>query len=344
MKPYLSIVVSARNSDAENLLIFKSFMRGIYHHSRGKEVWIELIIVEWNPLSNQPSLQASLPPPAKEDQVIVRFFQVSQSLHQRYKHSATVDFFPMIAKNVGIRRAKGEFVLCTAPNVLFSAAFFQQIAKKTLDVNSLYSAACCEVPNDAVRIEDPQEQFTFCKKNKQNVQNQKEVYRNAEKIPSIFYGFPKLMRFLNATLEIPRYLRPQGFAQKHINALNFSTCDAFTMMKKTAWLRIQGYLELELYQHHVAKMALIAAYAVGLEQKMLPSSIPIYTLSPEKNGKSLKSPEAMILEMKQQPYLHWDWIEEGSESLFKEQRTYHYNAENWGLGGVDLDEFVLGGF
>ena len=149
------------------------------------------------------------------------------------------------------------------------------------------------------------------------------------------------MRVLNFILEIRRYFRPQGFAEKHINTLSFKGCSAFTLMAKSEWLRIQGYLELELYQHQVAKMALIAAYAVGLEQKIFPDSIPIYMVSSAQKGENLKSPEAMIYEMEQQPYLHWDWIEEGSKSLFEEQRTYQYNSENWGLGEIDLEEFIF---
>ncbi len=39
----------------------------------------------------------------------------------------------MIAKNVGIRRARGAFILCTNIDILFSDALFRLLADRTFD-------------------------------------------------------------------------------------------------------------------------------------------------------------------------------------------------------------------
>ena len=41
-------------------------------------------------------------------------------LHARYPHGDALPLYQMIAKNVGIRRARGQFVLATNIDILFS--------------------------------------------------------------------------------------------------------------------------------------------------------------------------------------------------------------------------------
>ena len=50
----------------------------------------------------------------------VRIITVPSHLHQQLRYSEHLPLFQMIAKNVGIQRARGEFVLVTNIDVLFS--------------------------------------------------------------------------------------------------------------------------------------------------------------------------------------------------------------------------------
>ena len=41
-------------------------------------------------------------------------------VHRRYQYSEALPLYQMIAKNVGIRRARGQFVLATNIDIIFS--------------------------------------------------------------------------------------------------------------------------------------------------------------------------------------------------------------------------------
>jgi hypothetical protein len=67
--------------------------------------------------------------PADFGPCTVRFIEVPPEVHDRYRHAANLPLFQMIAKNAGIRRAQGRFILVTNADILFSeelAAFFGQ--------------------------------------------------------------------------------------------------------------------------------------------------------------------------------------------------------------------------
>ena len=50
----------------------------------------------------------------------VRFIEVPPEVHRRFAHAEALPLYQMIAKNVGIRRARGQFVLATNIDILFS--------------------------------------------------------------------------------------------------------------------------------------------------------------------------------------------------------------------------------
>ena len=51
----------------------------------------------------------------------VRFIEVPPEMHARYDHGKALPLYQMIAKNVGIRRARGRFVLATNIDILISS-------------------------------------------------------------------------------------------------------------------------------------------------------------------------------------------------------------------------------
>ena len=79
----------------------------------------ELIVVEWNP-PDGPRLHEALKLRNSSDHLSIRFIEVPHALHARIPHSDTIPLFQMIAKNVGIRRARGRYIIATNQDILFS--------------------------------------------------------------------------------------------------------------------------------------------------------------------------------------------------------------------------------
>jgi hypothetical protein len=160
--PYLSIVVASRNDDHGGNLLGRTqtFVNALLDQCREQPVEIELIFVEWNPPPGRPRLAEALrwnPSPCE-----VRIIEVPEAVHRRYRHADILPLYQMIAKNVGIRRARGEFILATNIDILFSNEFIQFIAAGKFQKGVLYRLdredIAPEVPVEATVAE----RLAFC--------------------------------------------------------------------------------------------------------------------------------------------------------------------------------------
>ncbi len=165
--PYLSVVATARNDNHGGNMLrrMQIFVNGLIEQARRYQVETELIIVEWNPLPDKPRLSEALSWPIQDSPCTVRIIEVSPEIHQQLKYSQSLPLFQMIAKNVGIRRAKGEFVLATNIDLLFSDALFEFLAARKLQPHKSYRVDRYDVRSQ-VPLEAPiTEQFAYCDAN-----------------------------------------------------------------------------------------------------------------------------------------------------------------------------------
>lgn len=113
--PALSLVLALRN-DADSVLNdlceTLTFWLG---EARRHGVPIEVLVVDWNSPRERPSLRQVL----KEcvDGSLVRLFSVPEEVHQSFPQGAALSFVEHLAWNVGIRRARGTNILVTRPGV-----------------------------------------------------------------------------------------------------------------------------------------------------------------------------------------------------------------------------------
>jgi hypothetical protein len=164
-EPYLSLVVTARNDDHGGNLLgrMQAFVNGWLNQARAHGLDSELIIVEWNPPADRPRLAEALRWPADFGPCTVRIIEVSPELHSRYPHGRVLPLYQMIGKNVGIRRARGRFVLATNIDILFSSELVAFLAARQLREDRMYRIdrydAMGDVPVDA----SPEEQLEYCR-------------------------------------------------------------------------------------------------------------------------------------------------------------------------------------
>ena len=139
-EPYLSLVVTARNDDhgSDFLRRMQLFVTGWIAQARRYRIPSELIIVEWNPPPGRPRLNDVLRWPPDFGPCEVRLIEVPPELHARYPHSGALPLYQMIGKNVGIRRARGQFVLATNIDILFSDELAQYLAAHRLERGRMY--------------------------------------------------------------------------------------------------------------------------------------------------------------------------------------------------------------
>lgn len=139
-EPYLSVVATSRNDDHGGNLLgrMQIFVDGLIEQCHRHDIDCELILVEWNPPPDRPRLAEALRWPANSGPCQVRIIEVPPSLHARYRHAEALPLFQMIAKNVGVRRARGRFVLATNIDMLFSDALMARLSRQDLAEDRLY--------------------------------------------------------------------------------------------------------------------------------------------------------------------------------------------------------------
>jgi hypothetical protein len=163
--PYLSVVATARNDDHGGNLLgrMQAFVGGWVAQAKRYGIPSELILVEWNPPADRPRLAEALLWPDEMQQCTVRIVEVPEAIHRRYAHAQSLPLYQMIAKNAGIRRARGEFVLATNIDILFSNELAGFFAARCLESGTMYRVDRHDVMSDVPADTSIDEQLAYCR-------------------------------------------------------------------------------------------------------------------------------------------------------------------------------------
>jgi hypothetical protein len=337
--PYLSIVVASRNDDHGGNILVRTilFVNGLIAQTNRHKLCAELIVVEWNPPEGRPPLASLLPQPAAGDYLTIRYVTVPPALHAHYRRAKEIPLFQMTAKNVGIRRAKGKFVLCTNIDLLFSDSLFRMLAARSLRHDTVYRANRCDVLN-RINPEWPlDEQLAWCEKNviRRIGMDPRFVNLNMEQLDLNDKAWlkkwiaDKLAWVVFRTPERRQFYRIDSFA-----------CGDFTLMAHQAWLHIEGYAELDLYSIHIDTLGLIAAASLGYRQHTFPRAACTYHMDhPE--GWSSMNPREKIEFLQERPGIDYGLVYETAMVVLKEKDGLRLNLPNWGFADRALEEYVV---
>jgi len=164
-RPYLSVVVAGRNDDhgANFLRRVQTFVNALIGQAKRHALPMELILVDWNPPDDRPPLAEALRWPADTAPCRIRAITVPPEIHRRYQHAEALPLYQMIAKNAGIRRAEGEFILATNIDILLSNALMEFLAARQLEPGRMYRIDRHDVETD-VPVDAPvDEQLEYCR-------------------------------------------------------------------------------------------------------------------------------------------------------------------------------------
>jgi hypothetical protein len=163
--PYISVVATARNDDHGGNLLgrMQVFVDAWINQAKRHQLPSELILVEWNPPLDREGLGAALRWPHDTGPCQVRIIEVPPELHARYRHAQALPLYQMIAKNVGIRRARGEFILATNIDVVFSDELMEFLASRRLEPGRVYRIDRNDVMSDVPVDGTLDEQLSYCR-------------------------------------------------------------------------------------------------------------------------------------------------------------------------------------
>lgn len=317
------------------------FVHGLIEQTARHQLPVELIMVEWNPPLDRPRLREVLPAPPEGSLLTIRYIEVPEAVHRQYKRADVIPLFQMIAKNVGIRRAKGAYVLCTNVDLLFSDALFKVMAKRSLKPDCFYRANRCDVPDGVDPAWTFDQQMDWCSKNIMRRLGRDARYKNINLEHFELKGTSHLNKWLSDKVILLKKLTWPPERWEYYQMDTFA-CGDFTMMSREAWIDIQGYVELDMYSIHIDSLALMAASAQGYHQHVFNRSECTYHID-HPSGWEAMSPLEKLKFLEERPGIDYGMLYEAGLYVLKNRKPMNVNREDWGFAGHDFPETVLNG-
>jgi hypothetical protein len=336
--PCLSVVVASRNDGHGGNILqrMQLFVRGLLDQTRRFHLPVELVFVEWNPPPARPLLREVLPKPSDRDCLTLRYITVPARIHERYRRAAEIPLFQMIAKNVGIRRARGSFILCTNIDLLFSDELVRMLAETPLKGDTFYRANRCDVPDSIDPAWSISEQLAWCERNVIRRLGLDRRYKNInlEVVGLQNKGRATKWLFDKLALAMIPFWTPE---RRLFYRLDSFACGDFTLMSREAWIAIQGYLELDLYSLHVDSLGLIAAASLGYRQHVFPPEACTYHVDHPAGWEAL-TPLEKIKFLEQRPAIDYSLVHEVGQYALERRQVLGLNPANWGYADVEFEE------
>lgn len=343
VQPYLSIVAASRNDDhgGDPLRRTQLFIDSLKWQAERYRLSIELILVDWNPPASKPLLADVLCFP-KSDYFSARTIVVPPEIHTGFRHAEALSFFQMIAKNIGIRRAKGEFIVATNIDVLLDDSLFAYIAKKELSKDFMYRADRYDVMNSIPAEHEAQQ--VFCR----NPDNQ--IRRNHRLHPSNYSTEQEKSSFDSSALlaskgQFPYFelTKDEAIASADIpvHYLNTNGCGDFTLLHRDAWASLHGYGEFEAFSMHIDSIGCIAAHLAGFREiALLPPMVCYHIEHAPASGWTPEGESALYerIRKKKIPLFDYGFLERFLFEALLNSPDKRLNDDSWGLRDFCLEE------
>lgn len=146
--PFVSIVVTGRN-DGYGGDFNSRFARALrFNHEQLTAAGVahDVVLVEWAPPADRPLLIDAITaiyPAAAEPWCST--WLVDPRYHQAYSLNPRLAYMEYVAKNVGIRRAAGRFVLATNTDIYLGRSIIDTLSRGAMETGVIYRATRTDV-------------------------------------------------------------------------------------------------------------------------------------------------------------------------------------------------------
>ena len=352
---YLSVVAASRNDDhgGDPLIRTQIFINNFARQCERYHLPAELIIVDWNPVAGRSGLAGVLNLPLDATYLKARVVTVPAALHERLKYSEELPLFQMIAKNVGIRRARGKFILATNIDILFSNELIEFIAKKNLDPKKQYRVDRYDIQKGLSQQATLDEAIDYAWSNpvRTNRRYQPEtlvdhLYGNElfRKVCIPEPEFRKTIEGVDIVYEDDVWqLRPKrSLSMSHLHT---NACGDFTLLSREGWDAIRGYPEFASYSFNIDSMGVIAAHYAGYEEvSLLPPCVCFHIEHGIGSGWTPEGEKKLFTRLRDAGILNPEWyvLSPLVDEMRKVSKPLEFNHARWGMADFDLPEQSMG--
>lgn len=354
-QPYLSVVAASRNDDhgGDPLRRTQIFINCFARQCEKHRLPAELILVDWNPVPDRPGLAAVLQLPPASSYCTARVITVPASLHARIKYGDKLAFFQMIAKNAGIRRARGRFVLATNIDIVFSDELMAFLGRQQLDSRKMYRADRHDIQAGLSENLTLEETLAYAWANP--IRSHRRIgppvlldalYRTKDHVRACTPDLDAVRRVGGFTLREQEGVWQLGVERNaSIEHLHTNGCGDFTLLAREAWEAIRGYPEFEAFSFNIDSMGIVAAHYAGFEEvSLLPPCVCFHIEHSLGSGWTPEGEKKLFHRLRQSAILNPEWpvLLPLVDRMRRERRALDFNHAGWGLADFDLPEQPLG--
>jgi hypothetical protein len=341
--PYLTLVAASRNDDHGGNTLYRTqiFVDSFLEQCERHQLRAELILVEWNPPGDRAPLAEVISWGHQNAWVDCRVITVPYERHALIRFGRVLPLFQMIAKNVGIRRARGEFILATNIDILFSDELMARIARRDLHADRLYRCDRFDVDSTIPKDIPLDEKLRFAWGHL--------IRRNHRLAPPQIEG-ASLDVVINTALASGHFEveTEDGLSALIAKAsvpllyLHLNACGDFTLLHRDAWAKIGGYAEFEMFSLHLDSLGVATAHLSGFRETWFPPPAVCFHIEHAIGSGYTAENQAPMFERIERQGIGW-FDFNVIESLFdemREKRMLLFNTDMWGLRDIPLDETV----
>jgi hypothetical protein len=274
--PYISVVITGRNDDygQDFLGRLRVFLRHLDWQVRACPDLMELVIVEWNPLPDREPLSQALPATRN---ISVRYITVDSDTHETI--GATMPVLEFAGKNVGIRRARGDFVLATNPDIVFSQAMIDWLSTRPLRTDTVYRTDRYDFVPDGI-----------------SAINDAEIENYAVKHSFVVHSMEQ-----NASVSLPVNHAgdvsslPRG--QVDLNIMHTNGAGDFILASRETFWTVRGLYESLDRRWHVDSISLYRFHWAGVKQHVVQAPCCIFHQHHQRSAQDMAYDHREILEL-----------------------------------------------
>ena len=281
---------------------------------------MELVVVEWNPPEDRLRLADALTWPDSLKYCRVRNIEVPEKIHRQFPKSERLPLFEYIGKNVGVRRARGKFVVVTNADILFSEELIEFIAHGNLSPQCFYRATRYDVEGPVPLGLPVEARLAYCQQHIIRINGYLGSFDNR---PSERFAIQRVMS------QCVDYVIWRARHFPHARPFTNASGD-FYMMHHSHWHPLRGYPQIVGADSHgffhSDAFLMHGALFYGLKQVRLGKRLRIYHQEHER----LRNPS-----------LFSGQVESALRQVSRENTPVIFNDEGWGLGNCDLPERII---